>query len=357
MNQWTDTSRPVRDGEELDAATLETYLRRHIGEAGAAADLEIEQFPGGFSNLTYLLRLGELELVLRRPPFGNRVKSAHDMGREFRVLDKLHPVYPPAPRPYLYCDDDEVIGAPFYVMERRRGVILRRQLPAGLEISPELAPRLSEAFIDNLAALHMLDYEAAGLAGLGRPEGYVERQVTGWVGRYQRARTDDWPELEGVGTWLAGNLPGEAAHTLIHNDYKYDNLILGAGDLTRIVAVLDWEMCTLGDPLMDLGSTLAYWVEESDDPHWRAAAFGPTDVPGSWRRQQLVERYAEVTGFDVGGMTFYYAFGLYKLAVIAQQIYYRFAKGHTQDRRFAGMNQMVGLLGRVGQAAIERGTF
>ena len=355
MSQWLDGARPVREGEGLETGKLEAYLRAHLDDAGAS--LAVEQFPGGFSNLTYLLRFGSRELVLRRPPFGSRVKSAHDMGREYRVLDKLHRVFPPAPRPYLYCDDEEVIGAPFYVMERRHGLVLRKQLPTGLEISPDLARRLSESFIDNLATLHTLDYEAAGLAELGRPEGYVERQVTGWKKRYEKARTDDWPELERLGTWLVENRPAEAGRALIHNDYKYDNLVLDPNDLTRIVALLDWEMCTLGDPLMDLGTTLAYWTEATDDAHWRAAGFGPTDIPGSYSRRQLVERYAAKTGFDVSAMSFYYAYGIYKLAVIVQQIYYRYAKGHTRDERFANMNQMTGLLGRVGLAAAERGSF
>jgi aminoglycoside phosphotransferase (APT) family kinase protein len=276
------------------------------------------------------------------------------MGREYRVLAKLHRVYPLAPRPFLLCEDDEVLGAPFYLMERRRGLILRRQLPEGLEISSALARALSEALIDNLADLHLLDYRAAGLGDLGKPEGYVERQVRGWIGRYEKARTDDWPELERLTAWLDGRIPTESGAALIHNDYKYDNLVLDPDDPTRIVAVLDWEMCTVGDPLMDLGSTLAYWTERADDPRRRATGFGPTDLPGSYTRRELVERYAERTGADVTNMTFYFAYGLFKLAVIAQQIYARYARGHTRDVRFAEMNQLVGLLGRVGIAAVER---
>lgn len=352
MPRWIDSPRPVREGEELEATSLGAYLCERLPDVSGR--LTVEQFPGGFSNLTYLLRFGDRELVLRRPPFGNRVKSAHDMGREFRVLDKLHPVYPPAPRPFLYCEDEDVLGAPFYVMERRRGVILRRNLPDGLEISPDLAGRLSASFIDNLATFHTLDYEAAGLADLGKVEGYVERQVTGWRERYERAKTDDWPELEQAGAWLAANMPGESARGLVHNDYKFDNLVLDPDDLTRIVAVLDWEMCTLGDPLMDLGSTLAYWVEAADDPHLRAIAFGPTDLAGSYTRNELAERYAEKTGFDVGRLTFYYVYGLFKLAVIAQQIYARYAKGFTKDERFARMNRMVGLLGRMAAVSADR---
>ncbi len=356
IDQWLDGSRPPRDGEGLDLDQLEPYLRQHLPELEAA--LEIEQFPSGFSNLTYLVRSGDVELVLRRPPFGNLVKSAHDMGREYRVLAKLNRVYPLAPRPYLHCGDESILGAPFYVMERRRGVILRKELPPGLDLSPPVAAGLGEAFIDNLATLHTLDHEAAGLADLGKPEGYVERQVGGWAKRYQRVRTDSWAELDQVAAWLHAKRPAETgAASLVHNDYKYDNLLLDPSDLTRIVAVLDWEMCTVGDPLMDLGTTLAYWTEAGDDERWRASGFGPTSLPGSPTRRQLAERYSRRTGFDVSNLTYYFCFGLFKLAVIVQQIYYRFFKGHTRDPRFAELNQMVGLLGSVAAVAIERDTI
>jgi aminoglycoside phosphotransferase (APT) family kinase protein len=348
-----DEPRPVRPGEQLDLARLEPFLRARFPDAGGP--LAVEQFPHGHSNLTYLLRLGPRELVLRRPPFGNRVKSAHDMGREYRVLAKLCRVYPPAPEPYAYCDDEGVLGAPFYVMERRRGVVLRRQLPPGLSLDPPAARRLGEALLDNLARLHGLDYEAAGLGDLGKPQGYVERQVAGWTKRYRDAQTDDVPAVERLAQWLADRRPAEGGAALIHNDYKYDNLLLGADDLTRVVAVLDWEMATLGDPLTDLGTSLSYWIEAGDSPEFQPLAFGPTALPGSPTRRELAQRYAEQTGRGVGGVLWYYAFGLFKTAVIVQQIYARYVRGHTQDERFARMNVQVALLGEMAVRAVEAG--
>lgn len=359
---FLDGARAIRTGEELDLAKLEPYLLAKV--PGAKAPLSVEQFPSGFSNLTYLLRCGELELVLRRPPFGNRVKSAHDMGREFFVLSRLNPVYPKAPRPYVYCEDEEVIGAPFYVMERRRGVILRRSLPPGLMLPPVLASRLCQSFVAGLAELHQIDYQKAGLGELGKKEGYVERQVRGWIDRYLKSQTDTWPEFEQAGAFLLERREalfpsGEARGALLHNDYKHDNLLLDPNDLTQIIGVFDWEMCTVGEPLLDLGTTLAYWVEPGDDKALRAQAFGPTALPGSLTRMELAARYGEATGADLRGdrLVFAYVFGLYKLGVIVQQIYARYVQGHTRDARFAQLNQLVGLLGRVGAAAIERGTI
>src|SRR5271163_404338 len=258
MSNLLDQPAAIRSGEELDTARLEAFLYRHF--AGQSGTLEVRQFPSGHSNLTYSLRLGGRELVLRRPPFGSKVKSAHDMSREFRVLAKLHSVYAPAPEVLLYCDDDSVIGAPFYVMEPVHGIILRRTLPRGLDFSAGKARRLSEAFIDNLVRLHHVDYAAAGLAELGKPEGYLERQVRGWTERYYGSKTHDYPEVEKITGWMQQHLPHTAAVSLIHNDYKYDNVVLDASDITRIVGVLDWEMCTIGDSLSDLGTALAYWV-------------------------------------------------------------------------------------------------
>jgi aminoglycoside phosphotransferase (APT) family kinase protein len=354
MNLKLDTAASVRAGEELPVAALEAYLAKFL--PNASGQLSVQQFPHGYSNLTYLVRMGDQEFVLRRPPFGNQVKTAHDMGREYRVLSKLAAVYPPAPKPLVYCEDGSVLGVPFYVMERRRGIILRRADNPG-SLDPPTARRLSEALIDNLARLHSLDYRAAGLAELGKPEGYVARQVTGWINRYTAAQTEPLPAMDQIGQWLTDHMPTTSDVALIHNDYKYDNLVLDPEDLTRIVAVLDWEMATVGDPLMDLGATLGYWVEPGDPEPMHANVIGPTTVPGSLTRQELVARYAEKTGRDVSGMLFYYCFGVYKIAVIIQQIYARYVRGHTQDQRFARLNERVSALSDAALRAVESGRF
>jgi aminoglycoside phosphotransferase (APT) family kinase protein len=351
-----DEARTVRPGEQLDTERLSAFLAENL--PGAAGPLAIEQFPSGFSNLTYLLRLGERQLVLRRPPFGAAIKSGHDMAREYRILCALRPVYPKAPAPLLYSDDLSIIGAPFYVMERVSGVILRNRLPPGLSLTPGQMTALCHALIDNLAALHRLDLYAAGLADLGRPEGYVQRQVSGWVKRYENAMTDDVPAMTEAAAWLSAHLPpdqGAAGATLIHNDYKFDNVVLDPDDPTRVVAVLDWEMCTLGDPLLDLGTSLGYWVQPDDPPELLAVSFGPTAAPGGWGRRRVVERYAERSGRAIDGMLFYYAMGLLKIAVIVQQIYFRWRHGHTKDPRFAAIDRSVVVLGRTAVRALERG--
>src|SRR6185295_4756880 len=349
-----DSPRPVRPGEELNAAALAVWLKERL--PGTEGPVEIEQFPGGHSNLTYLLRLGGRELVLRRPPFGSKVKTAHDMGREFRVLSRLYAAYPKAPRALLHCDDPQVIGAPFYVMERVRGIVLRHQkAPPGIDLSPNRMRAISEAAVDGLADLHAVDYEAVGLGDLGHPEGYVSRQVEGWTSRWQAARTDDVPDLDRAAAWLAANRPPEHGAALLHNDYKYDNLVLHPEELTRIVAVLDWEMSTVGDPLMDLGSSLGYWMDPDDAPELLLLPAGPTTLPGNLRRAEVVHRYSNRSGRDVSNILFYYVYGLFKIAVIAQQIYYRYRQGLTRDERFASMIGAVRILGRTAAQAIERG--
>jgi aminoglycoside phosphotransferase (APT) family kinase protein len=352
MTSDIDQARPVREGEALDGARLRDYMAAHIPEL--APTLAIVQFPHGHSNLTYLVKSADREWVLRRPPFGNRVKTAHDMGREFRLLSRLCHVYPPAPAPVVYCEDESILGAPFYLMERRRGVILRGVPSADRPISPGLARRLCETLVDSMATLHALDYRAAGLDDMGKPSGYVERQVSGWIKRYHDARTDDVPDLERTMAWLAANRPSDTGlATLIHNDFKFDNLVLDPVDLTRIVAVLDWEMATLGDPFMDLGTTLAYWTEPDDPEPLQHHIVGPTTQPGSMSRVELVERYAQTSGRNVSSMLFCYVCGLFKVAVIAQQIYARYVRGATKDPRFARLNQLVASLALGAVRAIE----
>src|SRR5579863_2448996 len=246
MSDLLDHPTTIRSGEELDLGKLEPHLRERFPDD--TGSLQVRQFPSGHSNLTYSLHLGAKELVLRRPPFGSKVKSAHDMSREFRVLSKLHSVYPPAPQALFYCDEPEILGAPFYVMEPVRGIILRRKLPPGLDFSTEKASKLSESFVENLIRLHRVDYAAAGLADLGKPEGYLERQVRGWTERYYGSKTHDYPEVEMICAWMQQHMPATGSISLIHNDYKYDNVVLDSNDITAIVGVLDWEMCTIGDP-------------------------------------------------------------------------------------------------------------
>jgi aminoglycoside phosphotransferase (APT) family kinase protein len=348
-----DSARPVRPGEEIDAAALAVWLKSRL--PGIEDPIAIEQFPGGHSNLTYLLRFGDDELVLRRPPFGSKVKTAHDMGREYRVLSRLYAAYPKAPRALLHCDDPEVIGTPFYIMERVRGVILRHpRAPKGIDLPPERMRAISEAAVDGLADLHAVDYRAAGLEDLGKPEGYAARQIEGWTGRWQKSKREDVPDLDRAAVWLAANLPPETGAALIHNDYKYDNLVLHSEELERVVAVLDWEMATIGDPLMDLGTSLGYWMDPDDTPELRLLPAGPTTLPGNLSRAGVVERYTARTGRDVSNIMFYYVYGLFKIAVIAQQIYYRYKQGLTHDERFASLIGAVRILGHTASQAIAK---
>ena len=348
-----DDAQPVRDEERLDLARLGPFLREALGPG---EPLEILQFRKGHSNLTYLVRAGAREAVLRRAPFGASVKSAHDMRREYTLLSALQGLYPKAPRPIAFCDDESLLGARFYLMERVRGVVLRGSgPPPGVALPPERMRRLSTALVDDLAALHAVDVSRDPLATLGRPEGYVARQVAGWIDRWRQAHTDDAPDLDEATAWIERHRPGESGAALVHNDYKYDNLVLDPSDPTRIVAVLDWEMATVGDPLMDLGTTLGYWIDPDDPEEVRALPFGPTALPGNLSRRELIERYALGSGRRTGDMLFQYVFALFKIAVIAQQIYRRFREGHTTDPRFAMLVAGVNILGAQAGRAIDRG--
>lgn len=353
--QLLDGAVPVRAGETLDLVALDAYLGEALPDV--SGELAVEQFPSGFSNLTYLLKKGAQELVLRRPPFGAQVKSGHDMQREHTVLSGLSGAYPHAPKPLALCTDHGVLGCDFYVMQRRRGLILRNALPESLQGDEALFGRMCESVVDGLAQLHAVDLKATGLDQLDRGPSYVKRQVEGWLRRLERAKTSRLPDFDTVGAWLGEHMREDVPHTLIHNDYKFDNVMLDPAEPTRIVAVLDWEMCTVGDPLMDLGTTLGYWTEPGDDPVWQAMGLSPTASPGGLTRGQIAQRYAEKTGRDVSDVLFYYAFGLLKIGVIVQQIFFRYAKGHTKDLRFAKLDRVVAALGRMATQAIERGSI
>jgi aminoglycoside phosphotransferase (APT) family kinase protein len=344
----------MRDEERLDVARLDPFLRAALGEA--RGPVSVLQFPNGHSNLTYLVRAGEREAVLRRAPFGVKVKTAHDMKREYTMLAALQGVYPRAPRPIAFCEDESVVGAPFYLMERVRGVILRGDKPPeGVAFSPELLRRTSTALVDNLAELHAVDPTRPPLTAIGKPQGYVARQVNGWTERYANARTDEVPHIEAVAAWLARNLPVESGVAVIHNDYKYDNVVLDPADPGRVVAVLDWEMSTVGDPLMDLGTLLAYWADPDDPPEVRARPYGPTYLPGSLSRAEIVVRYQDRSGRSAPSILFHYVFALFKIAVIVQQIYRRYVDGATHDARFASLPGWVRVLATQASRALDKG--
>ncbi len=438
----------VRPGEEIDVGLLAAFLTSELDLT--TDEIDVEQFPAGSSNLTYLIRVGRAsddvvgsapppvaggdlrtqdecttprvskgdsrtansdtdptqtilrEYVLRRPPFGNTVKSAHDMLREFDVLSKLSAIYTPAPKPLLFCSDASVIGSEFYLMERREGLIIRGKIPAThdflspegkqiivqgkadgrdpglndgepsdpegverprydialgraqtLEDSQDFRLAVCRSFIQNLADLHSLNPSDAQLETLGKPVGYNRRQVEGWTGRYFAAKTHDWDALESAITWLNDNIPAESGASLIHNDYKFDNVMLDPTDLTRVTAVLDWEMVTIGDPLMDLGTTLAYWMSRDAGDELLSMPFNPRVLMENISRHELVDMYADARGHAVPDMLFYYVFGTFKIAVIAQQIYARYVKGFTSDARFAGFDRFVAELGRIAANAIR----
>ncbi len=335
-----DEPRAVRADEELDAQAVDRYLRAH--EPDLAGPIEIAQYPGGASNLTYLVRYSNREYVLRRPPFGHKAKGAHDMIREAKLMAALRPIYPYVPRVMAICTESQPLGSEFYVMERLRGTILRRDFPAGFALSATQTRALCLGMLDRLIELHQVDYAGAGLASLGKGEGYVARQIKGWCERYQRARTPDVPDCAQVMAWLQAKLPArDVATCLIHNDYRFDNLVLDPHDPLRVIGVLDWELATVGDPLMELGSTLAYW-SQADDPAWRQEMRRqPTHRPGMLTRHEVIDYYAQRTGLRVDNFEFYEVYGLFRLAGILQQIYYRYFHKQTDNPDFAQFGQMV----------------
>ncbi len=330
-----DRAGSIREGEELDLDALKQHLEPILGSQ--ANDLSLQQFPGGHSNLTYLLRSGDERWVLRRPPFGSKVKSAHDMSREYRILSALKDVYTYGPVPLHFCTDHAVIGCDFYLMNYIQGLVIRREYPSELKLTPEQVRQQLLNFFDGLSELHSVDLVAAGLDDFGRPEGYVQRQVEGWSRRWQDALTPDTVNCDAVIEWLRANMPAESGRaSVIHNDYKLDNVIFDAQDPLRLIGVLDWEMATVGDPLMDLGCTLGYWVQTSDPDFFRQARTMPSDIPGAPDRAEIIDRFQAATGLPVDNFPFYFCFGLFRLCVIGQQIYYRYYHGLTKDQRFKG---------------------
>lgn len=355
MTDAIDSPSAVRRGEELDEAALTEHLVAAID--GFEAPIEVKQFPSGYSNLTYLLKSADSrEFVLRRPPVGANIKSGHDMSREWRVLSALDGVFDKSPHPYLHLEDESVIGAPFYLMERVRGIILRGANPDVQTLDEQAMRSACEALVDTLVEIHGVDIDEVGLGEFGRPQGYVERQIEGWTRRWHRAKTDDIPALDRSAKWLADNMPDDLPGVLIHNDFKYDNVVYSPDDFARIEAVLDWEMATVGDPLMDLGTSLAYWVENEDDSIIQTVA-GPTARPGNLTRNEVVTRYAHQSGRDVSDIAFYYVYGLFKVAIIGQQIYHRFKQGHTKDPRFGGLIHLVRAIGERADTTLETGEF
>ncbi len=348
----TDQAADIRPGEELPLDALHQYLALHL--PGFERIEQLRQFPGGYSNLTYLLITNLGEFVLRRPPFGANIKSAHDMGREFKVLRLLKDAGFSAPTPIHYCENTETLGAPFYLMERVHGLILRNTPPKEFNLSPEGMRAISEAAIDKLAALHALDIFQNNLIELGKPQGYTFRQTKGWIERYHNAQTDHIPAMEETASWLESHIPADPQPAFIHNDFKYDNLVLEPQNPSHILAVLDWEMATVGNPLMDLGTTLAYWTEAAEAKALPLAAANLSWLPGNLNRTQVLERYVAITGQSISDFVFYYAFGAFKVAVIIQQIYARYQKGHTRDPRFAALHEAVQHFGNLAAAAIAK---
>lgn len=353
MDNLLDKAGSVRQGEELDLPRIDQFLKSHLPTLHG--EPRLEQFAGGASNLTYLLAYPDSDLILRRPPFGHKAKSAHDMLREARIMTALKPVYPYVPTVLATAQAGEVMDVDFYVMERIKGIIPRQNLPKSLNLNPEKTRQLCINVIDKMIELHQVDYQAAGLSNLGKGGGYVKRQIDGWTDRYDKARTPDVGSFAEVMAWLKAKMPSQDVATcLIHNDFRFDNVVLNPENPLEVIGVLDWEMATLGDPLMDLGNTLAYWVQADDDGVMQMMRRQPTHLAGMLTRQEVIDYYGQKTGYQVDNFDFYSIYGLFRLAVIAQQIYYRFYHGQSKNNQFAMFGQMVNYLEQRCLALIEK---
>ena len=341
---------PLKDKENISIELLNKLLSND--SIDIAKIIGITRFPGGYSNLTYCISTTEKQYVLRTPPPGAHIKSAHDMSREFKVLSLLKPHFSKVPSPIYFCEDASLLGAPFYIMEKIEGTILRAYNAPKLNLSPTIYETLSEKLIDTLSELHAIDIDTTGLIQLGKPAGYVTRQVEGWIKRYYTAETDTIESMNATAQWLQSFQPIEQAPALLHNDFKYDNVMLAENNFTKIVGVLDWEMATVGDPLMDVGAMLAYWFEEGEGDVFKN--YNLTWLPGNYTREQLIDRYAKNTGRNLRDIQFYYVFGLFKNAVIAQQIYHRFKQGNSSDARFGALLPMIQLLGAKAEGEMNK---
>ena len=344
----------VREGEELDVAAVDAALKANV--EGLSGTPTVRQYPSGNSNLTYALDYPDRRLVLRRPPFGPLPKAGHNMFREYRIMRDLQPAFALVPNTVFYTDDESIIGREFYVMDRVEGPLIHKTIPAEWNWSAEDTATLGRNFVEALARLHTVDYKALGLSDFGRPEGYVERQITGWNRRWDKAHTDGITRFEDVQAWLVDNMPAESPHhAVLHGDYRVDNAILDADDPRRIAALLDWEICALGDPLMDLGNTLSYWIEADDPAPMHMMIRQPSAAPGMPSRAEFARQYGELTGFDVSDIHYHFVYGIWRLAVIIQQIHARYVRGQTKDPRFAVMDKSVEALGALARVKIESG--
>tara|TARA_B110000467_G_scaffold159557_1_gene177376 strand:- start:470 stop:1534 length:1065 start_codon:yes stop_codon:yes gene_type:complete len=346
-------SQIVRKGEELNEVSLKSFLLENQLISSFNNELLVEQYSNGFSNLTYLLKIDNKELVLRRPPKG-AIKYGHDMGREYKVLTGLNKGFEKAPTAHVFSNDNSIIGAPFYIMEKIEGIILSRKEASSRNISSEEYSKIAQNWLNTFVELHELDFNTIGLSDLGKPQGYVERQVRNWSKQYLNAATEEIPESEKIMKWLEKNQPKKYTYSLIHNDYKYDNIVFKDNSWNNIKAILDWEMCTLGDPLMDLGTSLAYWTMSTDHKMIIEGMNYPTAELGNPGRMELVDMYGDKSGRSMENLVFYYVYGLFKIAVIVQQIYYRYKKGLTSDKKFKDLNKMTRLLCTIGWQSIQK---
>ena len=344
----------VRKGDELDIGAVDAALKKNV--SGLSGSPKVKQYPSGASNLTYALDYPDRSLVLRRPPTGTRPKSGHDMHREYRIMTELAPAFPAVPKTLYYTDDESIIGAEFYVMDRTEGHLIHNDIPKEWGWGETETRALCEEFLTKLVDLHSVDYKAIGLGDFGKPEGYVSRQILGWNRRYEKAWTDDVQKFDDVRDWLEANMPEtERGAAVVHGDFRIDNCILNKDDPTKIEAILDWEISALGDPMMDLGNTLAYWIQADDPEFMHMMVRQPSRAPGMMSRQEILDFYAEKSGVDVSGFQFYYVYGIFRLAVIIQQIYYRFYHGQTDNARFKDYGQMVNALGELARQKIKTG--